>query len=102
MRTPKISELESLIFAAELSEDTLSLDLHGMDAHTALHELEGFIQKAFMAGDRVIEVIHGRGDILIPLVKKVFEENEIVEYARGAEQPGKAGGAMYAVIAPKE
>jgi len=48
------------LFTAEIG-DVPTLDLHEMTVDIAIHELETFIDRAFVRGDEAVKIIHGRG-----------------------------------------
>ena len=80
---------ESKIFAAEISGNAPSIDLHGSDTQSAMHELDVFLHSVYAHGDDVAEVIHGRGaGILREAVRSFLSSMSIVEYYRGGTNPG--------------
>ena len=48
------------LFTAEIG-DVPTLDLHEMSVDIAIHELETFIDRAFVRRDEAVKIIHGRG-----------------------------------------
>lgn len=58
------------LLAAELSDDTPEIDLHGENADVALQLLESFLHHELMAGNESIRIIHGKGTQT--LQKKIF------------------------------
>jgi len=97
----RIAEAETLIFGAELG-DPLSVDLHGMDAFDARQMVEKFIDDAFMAGEEVIKIIHGRGSgALRETVHRILKTHPLVDYSRDAQAVHAVGGVTYAVLGKK-
>ena len=90
---------EAAIFGAELGSAP-SIDLHGMDVHDATQAVEHFINQGFMAGDQVIEIIHGKGTgVLRAAVHETLKNNPLVEYFREAQSVAKTTAVTYAVLA---
>ena len=86
---------ESTIFAAELSGNAPSIDLHGFDSQAAVHELDLFLHAAFNRGDEVVEIIHGRGTgKLREVIRTFLSTANIVECFRDGNNPG----VTYAII----
>jgi DNA mismatch repair protein MutS2 len=81
---------------AELGADVPEADLHGLSRSEAAHEIERLIQGAFMRSERVVRIVHGRGDgILRELVKETLERHPNVRsYMMGS-------GASFAEIERK-
>lgn len=101
--TPKAvkSEYETAVFAAELG-DTASIDLHGMNVETALHDLEIFLDQQFMAETEAVKIIHGRGEQKLKrAVEKLLSDHSLVEFYRSSNNPMQAGAVTYAVLARK-
>lgn len=85
-----------------MSGDAAQIDLHGMDAASARHELDTFLHQSFMRGDEVVEIIHGRGEgLLMEAVRKSLSSHELVEDFRPGHETGQIGGVTYAVLAKK-
>ncbi|PIR47416.1 hypothetical protein COV06_03070 [Candidatus Uhrbacteria bacterium CG10_big_fil_rev_8_21_14_0_10_50_16] len=86
------AELAAIIFAAERSAETPEVDLHGLDVHDALHEIDLFIDRAFIRGDRGVKIIHGAGTgILRKAVREHLKSHEHIQTsvpASGAESSG--------------
>ena len=63
MTSPQASEsLESLLFLAEAGGAVPEADLHGQRWDEARSAAEALLQRAFVRGERVLRVIHGKGD----------------------------------------
>lgn len=93
---------ESKIFGAELSGNAPSIDLHGLDTDAGLHDLETFMHSAFMRGDDVIKVIHGRGTGKMREAVHVFlSKQNIVETFRDGHNPAEISGVTYVVLKRK-
>jgi DNA mismatch repair protein MutS2 len=90
---------ESAIFAAELG-DAPTIDLHGMNADTAIHDLDEYLNREFMHGTLVIKIIHGRGTATLQrAVTQHLRSHPLVDYFRGAESPSQSGAVTYAALA---
>ena len=73
------------------------LDLHGMDKMEALPILEKYIDDAFIAGLRTVEINHGRGTgVLRKFVQQYLRENKLVKSYRTAD--GFDGGLGVTVV----
>ncbi len=53
---------EALLFLAEAGGDVPEADLHGLYPAQALESVERLLNAAFVRGDRVVRVIHGKGE----------------------------------------
>lgn len=51
-----------MLFQAEAGADVPEVDLHGLRADEAVSAAERLLQSSFVAGDRVIRLIHGKGE----------------------------------------
>lgn len=90
---------ESKIFGAELSGNAPSIDLHGLDIDAGLHDLDTFMHSAFMRGDDVIKVIHGRGTgKMREAVQTFLSEQQIAESFRDGHNPAEISGVTYVVL----
>lgn len=95
------AEAETLIFGAELG-DPESVDLHGMDIFEASKAVEQFLDDAFMAGEEVVKIIHGRGSgALREAVHRILKMHPLVDYSRDAQAVHAVGGVTYAVLGKK-
>lgn len=47
---------------AELGADVPEIDLHGMGVREAVDATERLLQGAFMHKERIVRIVHGRGD----------------------------------------
>lgn len=89
------------LFAAELGQNTFTLDLHGKDTFDALNDLDAFIQEAFMREEPAIRVIHGNGSgALRDAVRGFLTKHVLVQKWRPAPMP-HATATVHAVIVPK-
>jgi DNA mismatch repair protein MutS2 len=96
-------EIESRLFAAEIGDDSMELDLHGMEVHEALQEVESFLQQAFMSGDRAVRIMTGRGTgELRSQVHYLLEDHELVEGFRDSQDPGQMGALTVVAIVNKK
>ena len=92
---------EALILFAELG-DAPALDLHGLDAMSARHELETFLNHHFMQRSQVVKIVHGRGTLkLRDTIQKLLTNHPLVEYFRGSTNPHESDAVTYAVLAKK-
>jgi len=84
-----------------MSDDIIPADLHGMDVHDALQEVDAVIDEAFMAGENAVRIIHGAGTgKLREAVHKRLAVHDHVEAFRSA--PGsRMSGVTHAVISRK-
>ncbi|NQV90320.1 Smr/MutS family protein [Candidatus Uhrbacteria bacterium] len=97
----KLRDAESIIFGAELG-NPMEFDLHGMDVLEARHEIEQALNQAFMAGEQVLKIVHGRGTgKLREAVHAYLKGNPLVEYYRDAEAIHSVGGVTYVVVIKK-
>jgi len=89
----------SKIFGAELSGNAPSVDLHGLDTQSGVHELDLFLHSSFMHGDEVVKIIHGRGSGKMREVVHTFlATQELVEMFRDAQNQVEVLGATYVVL----
>lgn len=97
------SVAESKIFGAELSGNAPSIDLHGLLTEAGVHDLDTFMHSAFMRGDDVIKVIHGRGTgKMREAVHAFLSVQDIVETFRDAHNPTEMSGVTYVVLKKRE
>lgn len=93
---------ESKLFAAEFGGYASEIDLHGMDPQSAMHELDIFLHAAYVHGDDVVKVIHGRGTgKMRETVKKFLRDQSIVETSRDAYHMSESSGVTYVVLKKK-
>lgn len=92
---------EGEIFAAEIGAEVPEVDLHGMDRLDAEHHINQVIDAAFMAGERVVRIVHGVGQgILREVARKLLDEHPLVQEWRPASGTQRTG-VTYAVIVKK-
>lgn len=107
----QVDPIEMAIFAAELSPDTPSIDLHGLEPRLAIDVMGNFLHKEFSKGQRreakVVKIIHGRGSGALQTdVNKYLtaitgsKPEQFVIRFRTSENPTQANGVTYAVLAP--
>ncbi|WKZ29492.1 MAG: Smr/MutS family protein [Patescibacteria group bacterium] len=53
---------EALLFLAEAGGDVPEIDLHGQYPDQALEAAERLLNAAFVRGDRVARIVHGKGE----------------------------------------
>ncbi len=100
--TPRAGhDAEAQIFAAEIGAEVPEVDLHGMDRLDAERAINQMIDQAFMAGDRVVRIVHGVGQgILRDMARDLLGRHPLVETWRPAAGTQRTG-VTYAVIAKK-
>lgn len=77
------------------------IDLHGLRVHEALHELDPFLHQQYMAGERVVTIVHGRGEgKLREAVQAHLAASEIVEDFQDSQNPQTQTGATHAILIP--
>lgn len=82
------------LLGAELGADIPEIDIHGMDRRSALDALETFLQQAFVRGDRVVRIVHGRGaGVLREEVAKWLDAHALVRTSRPS-MTGSGAGAV--------
>lgn len=99
----RIKEWEAIIFGAELGEPP-AIDLHEeADAYDGATRTEQFIDQQFMAGERVVKIIHGKGHgRMREAVQSTLAQSDLIEYFRDSVRPGEQMGVTYAVLAHKK
>lgn len=89
---------ESRLFAVELG-DAPQIDLHGLDAHTAVIELDYFLNRAYAQKSEGIQIIHGLGTgVLRTAVHRHLQQHRLVKAFRNAEHANKQGGMTVAIF----
>ena len=97
-----VQERESLFFLGELAE-VASLDLHGQSVAEALSHLDQFLHQCFVAGDEVVQVIHGRGTgVLREAVHKRLAKMTIVEDFQDSDSPASITGMTLVILHPSK
>ena len=93
---------ETVIFAAELGGQVPTIDLHGFTRDWAKNQLDSFLHHAFMQGDEVIKIIHGRGGgWLRQMVHEYLAEQEklgLVAKFRGSNNPAEQNAVIFAAL----
>lgn len=68
------------MFAAELSDDLLKLDLHGLRPHEVSETIDQFLYSCFRKNESAIEIIYGVGTgAMEEAVLKFLEGHPLVE-----------------------
>ncbi|MCX6715105.1 MAG: Smr/MutS family protein [Candidatus Uhrbacteria bacterium] len=94
---------ESKIFGAELSGNAPIIDLHGLLTEAGVHDLDLFMHSAFMRGDDVIKVIHGRGTgKMREAVHAFLSTQALVEMFRDSHNTTEMSGVTYVVLKKRE
>jgi len=101
------SQYENILFAAELADDTPTLDLHGATVNTAHHEVLDFLSQEHAQGKRsnhkVVKIITGYGagkikeELRAILTKK---DLDFVACYRYQNHPLPSDASLYIVLAP--
>lgn len=87
-----------LLWAAE-EGDVPALDLHGMRGVEARHVLESFLHHQYLQGERVVRIVHGRGDgILRQEVHSILFHIDFVDQFQDATHPALAGAVTVALF----
>jgi len=96
-------EGNSAFLAAELGGEVSEIDIHGMDRRSAVEALDAFVQQAFMRGDSILRIIHGRGEgVLREEVTKWLEGHELVEMSQSSTNPSETGAVILIKLANKK
>lgn len=96
-------EFQQLLSAAELAGDAPTIDLHGLSAGSSVHELDAFLHRSYVRGERVVEIIHGRGSgTLMAAVRETLGEHPLVDYFSPASDPSRIGGSTFAVLTERK
>lgn len=101
-RFDNFREYEAAILGAELGEPP-EIDLHGaLDTVDGVQAALQFVDQQFMADERVVRIIHGRGrGHMREDVQRALADCELVEYFRDSSKPGEIMGVTYVVLAEK-
>ncbi len=96
-------DFEPLFLAAELGGEFVEIDLHdSRDVDSGIHELDEFINHAFMEGDEMIKVIHGKGEgRMREAVQDYLKDVPFVEEFRDAQAPVNAMGVTLVRLSRK-
>lgn len=86
-------------FAAELAPDD-EVDLHGLSALEARHELQHALERAWRHRARSIRIIHGHGtgQIRIMTERYLRSETRLVKAFQVSQQPHELGAVTYALL----
>lgn len=97
--TPRaVRDAEAEIFAAEIGAEVPEVDLHGMDRLDAERHINQMIDDAFMAGERIVRIVHGVGQgILRETARKLLDSHPLVKTWKAASGTQRTG-VTYAVI----
>jgi dsDNA-specific endonuclease/ATPase MutS2 len=97
--SPRIStDDESRLFAVELG-NTSQIDLHGLDPHSAIIELDHFLNRAFAQNEEGVRVIHGLGTgALRTAVHAFLKKHSLIQAYRNAEHHNQQGGMTVAIF----
>jgi DNA mismatch repair protein MutS2 len=101
-RTTEQRNNDAALFAAELSQNIDTLDLHSQDRADALQQTGAFLDRAFMEGVKTVRIVHGKGSgILRDAVRRFVQNHPHVAAWRPA--PGShALAALHVVLHAKE
>lgn len=94
--------LESFLIAAELGHGP-ELDLHEVgDVSSGVHTLDLFLNQQFMAGERAVKIIHGRGaGVMRRAVHEHLAQVPFVEAFRDSRNLPEVLGVTVAVLASR-
>lgn len=68
------------LFAAELRDDLLKLDLHGQRPHEAVESIDQFLYSCYRKNESAVEIIYGLGTgAMQEAVLKVLKAHPLVE-----------------------
>jgi len=103
LQTTPSKQDETAIFAAELGGHAVSIDLHGLDAHEALLQLDAFLNRCFVHDGAVVRIIHGRGSgKLRTAIRSALKTHPLVSMYRDANSSTEDGGVTYVALAKKK
>jgi dsDNA-specific endonuclease/ATPase MutS2 len=100
--------IEIAFFAAELSDDTPSVDLHDLNPKLAIDALGNFLHKEFINSPRldykVVKVIHGRGSGTLQkmVADYLVKSKKFVVKFRTSNDPKQMNGVMLVALAPNK
>ncbi|MHB8831032.1 MAG: Smr/MutS family protein [Patescibacteria group bacterium] len=108
----QMDPIEFAIYAAELSADTPSINLHELDPDFAKDAFQHFLNKEFSEGQRrkvkVVKIIHGRGSgfmrkVVTDYLEEVMAQPDsfIIRY-QTSKDPSQANGVTLVVLAPNK
>ena len=94
---------EALLMFAEFGGSP-EIDLHGsQDVEEGIHKLDRFINAKFVAGERAVKIIHGRGT---GAMRKAVHEHlatvPFVETFRDSQNASETSGVTVAVLSPSK
>ncbi len=90
---------ETLVAVAEMRTDLREVDLHGADVWEAKRQIDLELDRAFMAGEDVVKIIHGHGSgTLRREVEPYVRNHSHVLFAKSAVFGAQHGAVIYAVI----
>lgn len=77
----------------------VQIDLHGFTVDSAVHAIDQYLNKQFIAGERAVKIIHGRGTgILRNAVHKHLATIPFVEAFRDSLNPSETLGVTVVVL----
>jgi dsDNA-specific endonuclease/ATPase MutS2 len=92
---------ESCLFAIELG-DAPKIDLHGLDSHSAMIELDFAINRAYTQKEEGIQIIHGLGTGALRTATHAFlKKHPLIQAYRDAEHHNQQGGVTIAIFKPR-
>lgn len=88
-----------LFWAAEMDPRTPAIDVHGLSAHSAIHEADIFIDKQILRGATVVKIIHGAGTGTLRREIRIWlKTRPQIEAVKDSERPGETGAVLYVAL----
>ena len=82
----------ALLFSAEVGEDVLEIDLHGLSEPEALRELDLFLNRAFALREPYVRIVHGSGTgRLREVIQEHLSKHDFIEVSVSASPPLGSG-----------
>ena len=90
---PTITESSSPVSQSSRESPGLEIDLRGKLAEDALHQLEGYLDQAYLAGLPFVRIIHGKGSgTLRQVVRNALRKQpQVTSYEAGGQHDGGDG-----------
>ena len=94
------SPYESIAWAAELSDEVTTVDLHGLDRLEAVREVDRAINQAFMRREEALKILHGKGHGTLrrEIQKHLESQTQLVAYFRDATARGQEQAMTIVVL----
>ena len=103
MKSPESTELdqknESSFSIAEMDSQTPSCDLHSLTPDEAISKCDSFINHEFVAGTKVVKIVHGRGTgKLKEKIQAYLKDHELVEDFRNSQNPSEINAITIVIL----